>query len=211
MSDDRQRALRRADPQADRRLAGAPAHRLRRPLPVPPLRRPDAAGGDDGGARPRSCARQGPLHRLQRVARGEDRRVARAARASSAGSPASRSTRCCGAQPEARGDPAVRARGISQIVWSPLAQGVLTGKYRPGEPPPPDSRAASESMSGFIDRLIAPPVLEAVSACGRRREGRADDAPARARVGAARAATSPRRSSARAGPSRCARTPPRRG
>ncbi len=51
---------------------------------------------------------------------------------------------------------------ISQIVWSPLAQGVLTGKYLPGEPPPADSRAASESMSGFIDRLIAPPVLEAV-------------------------------------------------
>jgi 1-deoxyxylulose-5-phosphate synthase len=51
---------------------------------------------------------------------------------------------------------------ISQIVWSPLAQGVLTGKYKPGQPPPADSRAASESMSGFIDRLIAPPVLEAV-------------------------------------------------
>ncbi|HEV2974196.1 MAG TPA: aldo/keto reductase family protein [Solirubrobacteraceae bacterium] len=52
--------------------------------------------------------------------------------------------------------------GISQIVWSPLAQGVLTGKYLPGEPPPSDSRAASDSMSAFIDRLIAPPVLEAV-------------------------------------------------
>ena len=51
---------------------------------------------------------------------------------------------------------------ISQIVWSPLAQGVLTGKYRPGEPPPSDSRAASESMGGFIDRLIAPRVLEGV-------------------------------------------------
>ncbi len=51
---------------------------------------------------------------------------------------------------------------ISQIVWSPLAQGVLTGKYLPGQPPPAGSRAASESMGGFIDRLIAPPVLEAV-------------------------------------------------
>ncbi|HTB71551.1 MAG TPA: aldo/keto reductase family protein [Solirubrobacteraceae bacterium] len=51
---------------------------------------------------------------------------------------------------------------ISQIVWSPLAQGVLTGKYLPGEPPPSDSRAASDSMSAFIDRLVAPPVLEAV-------------------------------------------------
>jgi 1-deoxyxylulose-5-phosphate synthase len=54
------------------------------------------------------------------------------------------------------------AQGISQIVWSPLAQGVLTGKYRPGEPPPPDSRAASESMGGFIDRLVEPRVLDAV-------------------------------------------------
>jgi aryl-alcohol dehydrogenase-like predicted oxidoreductase len=51
---------------------------------------------------------------------------------------------------------------VSQIVWSPLGQGVLTGKYLPGEPPPADSRAASEEMSAFIDRLIAPPVLEAV-------------------------------------------------
>jgi aryl-alcohol dehydrogenase-like predicted oxidoreductase len=51
---------------------------------------------------------------------------------------------------------------ISQIVWSPLGQGVLTGKYRPGEAPPADSRAASASMSGFIDRLLRPSVLEAV-------------------------------------------------
>jgi aryl-alcohol dehydrogenase-like predicted oxidoreductase len=41
--------------------------------------------------------------------------------------------------------------GISQIVWSPLAQGVLTGKYKPGEPPPQDSRAAHERMSYFFD------------------------------------------------------------
>jgi aryl-alcohol dehydrogenase-like predicted oxidoreductase len=41
---------------------------------------------------------------------------------------------------------------ISHVVWSPLAQGVLTGKYRPGEPPPADSRAAHERMSYFMDR-----------------------------------------------------------
>jgi 1-deoxyxylulose-5-phosphate synthase len=64
--------------------------------------------------------------------------------------------------PERELIPLCEREGISQIVWSPLAQGVLTGKYRPGEPPPPDSRAASDSMSGFIDRLIEPPVLEAV-------------------------------------------------
>jgi aryl-alcohol dehydrogenase-like predicted oxidoreductase len=64
--------------------------------------------------------------------------------------------------PEAEVIPLCEREGISQIVWSPLAQGVLTGKYRPGEPPPTDSRAASESMGGFIDSLVQPPVLEAV-------------------------------------------------
>jgi 1-deoxyxylulose-5-phosphate synthase len=65
-------------------------------------------------------------------------------------------------RPEAELIPLCERHEISQIVWSPLAQGVLTGKYAPGEPPPPDSRAASESMGGFIDQLVAPPVLEAV-------------------------------------------------
>jgi aryl-alcohol dehydrogenase-like predicted oxidoreductase len=55
------------------------------------------------------------------------------------------------------------ANGISQIVWSPLGQGVLTGKYAPGEPPPAGSRAASESMGGFIEVLMVEPVLEAVA------------------------------------------------
>jgi aryl-alcohol dehydrogenase-like predicted oxidoreductase len=64
--------------------------------------------------------------------------------------------------PEAEVIPLCTQEDISQIVWSPLGQGVLTGKYLPGEPPPADSRAASEEMSGFIDRLLAPPVLEAV-------------------------------------------------
>src|SRR5829696_1098256 len=52
--------------------------------------------------------------------------------------------------------------GISQIVWSPLAQGVLTGKYEPGRPPPEDTRAASEEMGGMMDRYRADEVLEAV-------------------------------------------------
>jgi aryl-alcohol dehydrogenase-like predicted oxidoreductase len=65
-------------------------------------------------------------------------------------------------RPEAEVIPLCEREQISQIVWSPLAQGVLTGKYLPGQPPPAGSRATSESMGGFIDRLIAPPVLEAV-------------------------------------------------
>ena len=68
----RPRALARADPQADRRLARAPARRVRRPLPVPPLRRRRAAGGDDGGADRGGARRQGALHRLQRMAAGPD-------------------------------------------------------------------------------------------------------------------------------------------
>jgi aryl-alcohol dehydrogenase-like predicted oxidoreductase len=52
--------------------------------------------------------------------------------------------------------------GISQIVWSPLAEGVLTGKYLPGEPPPADSRAASESMSTFIRSRLDDKALAAV-------------------------------------------------
>jgi aryl-alcohol dehydrogenase-like predicted oxidoreductase len=64
--------------------------------------------------------------------------------------------------PEAEVIPLCEREGISQIVWSPLGQGVLTGKYNPGEAPPKDSRAASESMSGFIDRLTDDRVLEAV-------------------------------------------------
>jgi 1-deoxyxylulose-5-phosphate synthase len=58
--------------------------------------------------------------------------------------------------------PLCEREGISQIVWSPLAQGVLAGRYRPGEAPPADSRAASDSMGGFIGQLMTEPVLQAV-------------------------------------------------
>jgi aryl-alcohol dehydrogenase-like predicted oxidoreductase len=65
-------------------------------------------------------------------------------------------------KPEAELIPLCEQQGISQIVWSPLAQGVLTGKYLPGQPAPADSRAASESMSGFIGGFMEDRVLEAV-------------------------------------------------
>jgi aryl-alcohol dehydrogenase-like predicted oxidoreductase len=58
--------------------------------------------------------------------------------------------------------PFCREHGISQIVWSPLAQGVLTGKYRPGEPPPEDSRASSPAMSYFMDSAGEETLLERV-------------------------------------------------
>ncbi len=53
--------------------------------------------------------------------------------------------------------------GIGQIVWSPLAQGILTGKYRPGEPPPAGSRATDSDGQAFIGRYLNNEVLEAVS------------------------------------------------
>jgi aryl-alcohol dehydrogenase-like predicted oxidoreductase len=58
--------------------------------------------------------------------------------------------------------PASKELGISQIVWSPLGQGILTGKYRPGEPPPGDSRAAHERMNYFMDRAGDQELLERV-------------------------------------------------
>ena len=59
--------------------------------------------------------------------------------------------------------PACQELGIGQIVWSPLAQGVLTGKYPPGQPVPADSRAGSEGEgANFISRWMTDPVLTAV-------------------------------------------------
>ncbi|WP_245894907.1 aldo/keto reductase family protein [Nostoc cycadae] len=53
-------------------------------------------------------------------------------------------------KPEAQVFPLCAANGIGQIVWSPLAQGVLTGKYQPGQAPPQDSRAANDKMNSFL-------------------------------------------------------------
>ena len=64
--------------------------------------------------------------------------------------------------PEAEVFPLSAANGISQIVWSPLAEGVLTGKYRAGEAPPANSRAANESMNKFIDEKMSDASLQAV-------------------------------------------------
>jgi 1-deoxyxylulose-5-phosphate synthase len=53
--------------------------------------------------------------------------------------------------------------GIGQIVWSPLAQGVLTGKYRPDTPPPAGSRAGHASMGAMLPKQwLRAPVLTAV-------------------------------------------------
>ncbi|WP_393101374.1 aldo/keto reductase family protein [Streptomyces sp. LN325] len=64
--------------------------------------------------------------------------------------------------PEAEVFPVCAANGISHIVWSPLAQGVLTGKYKPGQPLPADSRFANDAMSGSKDLVLNDAALEAV-------------------------------------------------
>jgi aryl-alcohol dehydrogenase-like predicted oxidoreductase len=58
--------------------------------------------------------------------------------------------------------PTSEREGISQIVWSPIAQGVLTGKYLPGQPVPEGSRATDASGKNFISRLLLDEVLEKV-------------------------------------------------
>ena len=56
--------------------------------------------------------------------------------------------------PEAELFPLCAAEGIGQIVWSPLRQGILSGKYLPGAPPPGDSRAASPAMNTFLKEKL---------------------------------------------------------
>ncbi len=61
--------------------------------------------------------------------------------------------------------PTCEELGISQIVWSPIAQGVLSGKYRPGQPPPEGSRATDEKGGAtFIQRFMTDDVLTRVQA-----------------------------------------------
>ena len=64
--------------------------------------------------------------------------------------------------PEDKVIPLCAANGISQIVWSPLGQGVLTGKYKPGKAPPPGSRATNDQMNDYIGGMLREPLLVAV-------------------------------------------------
>lgn len=65
-------------------------------------------------------------------------------------------------KPEADVFPLCVANGIGQIVWSPLAQGVLAGKYKPGEALPQNSRATNDQMNGFMEDLLSDRILSAV-------------------------------------------------
>ena len=63
---------------------------------------------------------------------------------------------------EAEVVPACDAAGIGQVVWSPMAQGILTGKYLPGQPVPEGSRATDPTGSGFLSRWLSDDVLTRV-------------------------------------------------
>jgi len=70
--------------------------------------------------------------------------------------------------PQAEIFPRCAEFGATQIVWSPLAQGVLTGKYKPGAPLPPETRATHESMGAQLPKSwLEAPVLEAVGKVSR--------------------------------------------
>ena len=64
--------------------------------------------------------------------------------------------------PEVEAFPLCAENGIPQIVWSPLAQGLLTGKYRAGQAPPPDSRAAHSEMGTAMNLVMNDATLQAV-------------------------------------------------
>jgi voltage-dependent potassium channel beta subunit len=63
---------------------------------------------------------------------------------------------------EAEVVPTSEKEGISQIVWSPLAQGVLTGKYLPGQQPPADSRGGHATVGGSMQSYLTDDVLTRV-------------------------------------------------
>jgi aryl-alcohol dehydrogenase-like predicted oxidoreductase len=64
--------------------------------------------------------------------------------------------------------PLCQKEGVGQIVWSPLAQGVLTGKYKPGTPPPENTRATGVEggeMSWLLRDEVLTPVQEYAELC----------------------------------------------
>lgn len=58
--------------------------------------------------------------------------------------------------------PASKKHGLSQIVWSPMAGGVLTGKYLPGTPPAEGTRASDPETSSFLEKFMSVETLERI-------------------------------------------------
>ena len=104
--------------------------------------------------------------------------------------------------------PTSRELGVGQVVFSPIAQGVLTGKYKPGQPPPAGSRATDEKGgANFIRRFMTDDGAAAgAPTSSRSRRSSGSPRPSSPSPGCCRTTTSRRPSSARPGPSRCTRT-----
>ena len=62
--------------------------------------------------------------------------------------------------------PLCRKEGVGQLAWSPLAQGLLTGKYVPGQPPPAGSRAVGPAESKFAAGALNEEVLTRIARLG---------------------------------------------
>src|SRR5699024_1090040 len=161
----RQRTVAQAHHGVDQRIAHPLGHRLRRPLSGAPLRLRDAARGDDAGVR--DVVRQGKaLYIGVSEWRAEEIRAGRAL-AQDLG------IHLISNQPqynmlwrviEEEVIPASQELGLSQIVWSPIAQGVLTGKYKKGQPLPEGSRATDEAGGArAVQRFLDDQFLDGVA------------------------------------------------
>lgn len=62
--------------------------------------------------------------------------------------------------------PACDEAGMGQIVWSPIAQGILTGKYLPGQPAPAGTRGADPDLGRFLQKWMRDDLLTAVQELG---------------------------------------------
>src|SRR6185436_3907171 len=62
--------------------------------------------------------------------------------------------------------PTSEASGMGQVVFSPLAQGALTGKYKPGQAPPPGSRATDDKSNMFMGNVLKDDVLTRIQRLG---------------------------------------------
>ena len=216
MADTENRGLSRAQvhKQIDDSLR-APAHRLRRPLPVPPLRRRHAARGDDGGARPRS-SRAGKARYIgfSEWTRGADPGVARAAPRARLGEvrlARSRSTRCSGATPSARSSRSARRTASRRSSGRRSPRACSPASTSPAQPPP-GGLAGDERADGPADGRAGSRTTcsSASSGSSRSPSGSGSRWRSSRSPGCCARRTSPRRSSAPRVPSRCTTTPPPR-
>ena len=128
---------------------------------MPPLRPGNPARGDDGGAQRGRPGGEGPLPGFSEWSAGQIA-AAHALPGVERFVSSQPQYSLLWRLPERAVIPTSVALGISQIVWSPLGQGVLTGKYHAGSAHPPDSRAASERMGWAMRRFLTDEVIGAV-------------------------------------------------